>query len=128
MKTLVSLGVAAIAGAATTAATMQFLHAQAKPPGYLIADVTVTDEEGYKEYVQKFPATLTAFGGKFLVRAGQTASIPGGGEPPKRAVVAVFESFDKAKAWADSDALKAIRPIRDRTAKIHSFLVEGVAN
>jgi uncharacterized protein (DUF1330 family) len=42
--------------------------------------------------------------------------------------VVVFETFEKAKAWADSDALKAIRPIRDRTAKIHSFLVEGVAN
>jgi uncharacterized protein (DUF1330 family) len=105
MKTHFGLGLAALAGAGITAATMQMLNAQARPPGYLIADVTVTDEEGYKEYIQKFPGTLTAFGGKFLVRGGQTAPVAGGGEPPKRPVVVVFESFDKAKAWSDSDAI-----------------------
>ena len=128
MKSQTKLGVALLTGIAVGGAAVQTLQAQAKPPGYLIADVTVTDEEGYKEYVQKFPGTLTAFGGKFMVRAGQTASVPGGGEPPKRPVVIVFESLEKAKAWSDSEAVKAIRPIRDRTAKIRSFLVEGVAN
>ena len=118
MKSQIRVGVALLSGIAVGAAAVQALHAQVKPPGYLIADVTVTDEEGYKEYVQKFPSTLTAFGGKFLVRAGQTASVPGGGEPPKRPVVVVFENFEKAKAWSDSEAVNAIRPIRDRTAKI----------
>jgi uncharacterized protein (DUF1330 family) len=47
---------------------------------------------------------------------------------PRSTVVVVFESFDKAKAWSDSDAIKAIRPIRDRSAKVRTFLVEGVAN
>lgn len=126
MKRHFSLGVAALVGAGRTAVTMQMLSAQARPPAYLIADVTVTNEDGYKEYVQKFPGTLTAFGGKFLVRAGQTAAIPGAGDPPKRPVVVVFESFDKAKAWSQSDAVKAIRPIRDQNAKVRSFLVEGV--
>ena len=128
MKTQLSLGLAVLAGAGITAVTMQILNAQARPPAYLISEVTVTDEEGYKEYIQKFPGTLTAFGGKFLVRGGQTAPIVGGGDPPKRPVVIVFESFDKAKAWSESDEIKAIRPIRDRTAKVRSFLVEGVAN
>ena len=76
MKSQIRVGVALLTGIAVGAAAVQALHAQVKPPGYLIADVTVTDEEGYKEYVQKFPSTLTAFGGKFLVRAGQTASVP----------------------------------------------------
>jgi uncharacterized protein (DUF1330 family) len=128
MKPQYGLALATLAGLGIGAATVQILHAQAKPPGYLISDVTVTDEEAYKEYVQKFPDTLSPFGGKFLVRAGQTASIPGAGEPSKRAVVVVFDSFEKAKAWSESEAIKAIRPIRDRSAKIHAFLVEGVAN
>ena len=128
MKAKLSLGLAALAGAGITAATMEILHAQAKPPAYLISEVTVTDEEGYKEYIQKFPATLVPFGGKFLVRAGQTASIPGAGEPPKRPVLIVFENMEKAKAWSDSEETKAVRAIRDRTAKIRAFLVEGVSN
>jgi uncharacterized protein (DUF1330 family) len=93
VKTQLSLGLAVLAGAGITAVTMQILNAQARPPAYLISEVTVTDEEGYKEYIQKFPGTLTAFGGKFLVRGGQTAPIVGGGDPPKRPVVVVFDSF-----------------------------------
>jgi uncharacterized protein (DUF1330 family) len=128
MKAKFNLVLAALAGAGISAVAMHVLHAQAKPPAYLISDVTVTDETGYKEYVEKFPATLDPFGGKFLVRAGQTVSIPGAGEPPRRPVVVVFESLDKAKAWSESAAAAEIRPIRDRTAKIRAFLVEGVAN
>jgi uncharacterized protein (DUF1330 family) len=128
VKTHYIIASALLAGATLGAAIVETLHAQARPPAYLIADVTVTDENGYKAYVEKFPGTLAPFGGKFLVRAGQTAPIPGGGEPPKRSVVVVFDSFEKAKAWSESAALQAIRPIRDRTAKIRSFLVEGAAN
>src|SRR4051812_8758329 len=73
------LTLAMVAGAAFGAAAVQTLHAKAKPPAYLISDVTITNESGYKEYADKFPGTLTAFGGKFLVRAGQTAAIPGAG-------------------------------------------------
>ena len=52
MKSQIRVGVALLTGIAVGAAAVQALHAQVKPPGYLIADVTVTDEEGYKEYVQ----------------------------------------------------------------------------
>ena len=37
-------------------------------PGYVIADVTVTDEETYAGYRALTPATIDAFGGRFLVR------------------------------------------------------------
>ena len=59
------------------AVAMHGLQAQPKPPAYLISDVTVTDENGYKEYIEKFPATLVPFGGKFLVRAGRPLQYPG---------------------------------------------------
>ena len=124
----VKLGLAVLVGIGLGAVAIEVLHAQAKPPAYLISEVIVTDEDGYKEYIEKFPGTLVPFGGKFLVRAGQTAPIPGAGDPPKRPVVIVFESFEKAKAWSVSAATKGIRPIRDRTAKVRAFLVEGAAN
>jgi uncharacterized protein (DUF1330 family) len=116
---------AMLVGAALGIGAIEMLRAQSKPPAYLISDITITDEVGYKEYLDKLLPTYTQFGGKFLVRGGQTVAIPGGGEPPKRAVVVVFESLDKAKAWNESDAVKQSRLLRDQSAKIHAFLVEG---
>ena len=95
------IGLTLFTGIGIGAVAMHGLHAQAKPPAYLISDVTVTDENGYKEYIEKFPATLVPFGGKFLVRAGQTVAVPRAREARKRPVVVVFDSLDKAKAWSD---------------------------
>jgi uncharacterized protein (DUF1330 family) len=116
---------AMLVGAALGIGAIEMLHAQSKPPAYLISDITITDEVAYKEYIDKLLPTYAQFGAKFLVRGGQTVAIPGAGEPPKRAVVVVFESLDKAKAWSESDAVKQSRLLRDRAAKLHAYLVEG---
>ena len=116
---------ATLVGAALGIGAIEMLHAQAKPPAYLISDITIIDEAAYKEYSDKIVATYAQFGAKTLVRGGQTVALPGVGEPPKRVVVAMFESLDKAKAWSESDAVKQTRPLRDRVAKIHAYLVEG---
>ena len=79
MTSKLKIGLTLFTGIGIGAVAMHGLHAQAKPPAYLISDVTVTDENGYKEYIEKFPATLVPFGGKFLVRAGQTVAVPRGG-------------------------------------------------
>src|SRR5215475_301542 len=113
-------------GVALGVGVIEMLHAQAKPPAYLISDITITDEAAYKEYIDKIVPTYAQFGAKFLVRGGQTVAIPGAGEPPKRAVVVMFENLDKAKAWSESDVVKQTRPFRDRSAKLHAYLVEGV--
>jgi uncharacterized protein (DUF1330 family) len=120
------LAFAMLIGAALGIGAIEMLHAQAKPPAYLISDITVTDEGAYKEYVDKIVPTYAQFGAKSLVRGGQTVALSGAGEPPKRTVVVVFESLDKAKAWSESDAVKQTRPFRDRSAKLHAYLVEGL--
>ena len=43
MKSQIRVSVALLTGIAVGAAAVQALHAQVKPPGYLIADVTVTE-------------------------------------------------------------------------------------
>ena len=37
---------------------------------YVIADIKVTDSAGFAEYQQKVPATIAAYGGRYLVRGG----------------------------------------------------------
>jgi Domain of unknown function (DUF1330) len=49
------------------ALAVQALHAQAKPPVYCIAEVDVTDLEGYlKEFAPKAAAFSEAYGGRTL--------------------------------------------------------------
>ena len=58
-------------GVALGAVTGQALHAQATPPVYYVAEVDVTDLEGYlKEYAPKAATSSKDFGGQTLA-AGQ---------------------------------------------------------
>jgi uncharacterized protein (DUF1330 family) len=119
------LAFATLIGAALGGGAIQMLHAQTKPPAYLISDITITNEANYKEWADRIVPTFAQFGAKFLVRGGQTIAI-GADEPPKRTTLIVFDSLDKAKAWNESDAVKPARSLPDRGAKIRSWVVEGV--
>ena len=58
---------------------------------YIIADVQVTDPEVYTGYTKLVPATVKAYGGKFIVRGGAAENMEGDWEP-NRVVVLEFES------------------------------------
>ena len=49
--------------------------------GYMIADVTVTDPDGFEEYRKLVSATIEAYGGRYVVRGGATETVGGGLEP-----------------------------------------------
>ncbi len=103
------------------------IHAQQakKAPGYVIAEVEVTDPATFAKYGEKVPGTLAPFNGHYLVRGGKTKGIEG--DEPKRFVIIAFDSMEKAEAWEDSPAYQAIKPIRHSSAKSRVFIAEGVA-
>ena len=125
MKTNQKLMLAVLVGASFGAAGATVIHArQVKVlPGYVIAEVDVTDPATFKEYADKAPGTIAASNGHYVIRGGKSLSIEG--EPPKRFVVIQFESVEKAKAWEDSPAYDAIKPIRHSSAKSRVFIIEG---
>jgi len=127
VKTNPKLMLAVLVGALIGAAGATVLHArQAKVlPGYVVAEVDVTNPESFKEYAEKTPGTVAAFNGHYIIRGGKSVSVEG--EPPKRFVVIQFESVEKAKAWEDSPAYDAIKPIRHSSAKSRVFIIEGAA-
>jgi hypothetical protein len=64
MKTHYTMALAMLAGFGLGAIGVQGLHAQTKPPIYYVAEVDVTDLDGYmKEYAPKAAASSKAFGG-----------------------------------------------------------------
>ena len=67
MKQYVGLGLAMLAGSVIGAAAVSGLHAQAKPPVYLVSEIDVTNPEGYGAGVspQRLRPTVKAAGGHF---------------------------------------------------------------
>jgi uncharacterized protein (DUF1330 family) len=126
VKSNYKIAIALLAGAGLGAAAVQGLHAQAKPPAYVISEIDVTDKDAYaKEYVPLAVKALKESGQKQLVAGGKTAAISG--EPPKsRIVLSVFENMEKAQAAYTSPAYLEARKIGDKYAKLRIFVVEGV--
>jgi uncharacterized protein (DUF1330 family) len=112
-------------GIGVTGATVIHARQMKMLPGYVVAEVDVTDPAGFKEYADKTPATLAPFNAHILIRGGKNLAVEG--DAPKRFVVIQFESFEKAKAWEDSPAYEAIKPIRHNSAKSRVFIIEGTA-
>ena len=92
---------------------------------YLIADVEVIDSVGFEEYRQKVQATISAYGGRYLVRGGATEVLEGTWSP-KRCVVLEFPNMARLKTWWDSPEYKPLRAIRERTTKSHLVATEGL--
>jgi uncharacterized protein (DUF1330 family) len=126
MKTRYTVALSMIAGAALGGAAIQGLHAQAKPPVYLVSEIDVTNVDAYtKEYVPKVRATIKAAGGR-LLGASQNVT-PVEGEPPKsRVTINAWDSLEQMRAWRNSPEYKEARQIGDKYAKFRSFVVEGV--
>ncbi len=120
------LVLAGILGVALGAVAMQVLHAQTRPVAYLVAEIDVTDADLYKQYLDRGGPLYAQFTGRFLVRGGKVDTFAG--EPPKRSVIAVFDSLAQAQAFRDSRAYQELVPLRDKASKFRAYIAEGVAN
>lgn len=91
---------------------------------YVIANVDVRDPSRYAEYIKLSPGTVAAFGGRFIARGGRSETLEGDA-PAKRLVILEFESYEKAKAWYDSEDYRVARAIRQSASTGSFLLVEG---
>jgi uncharacterized protein (DUF1330 family) len=93
---------------------------------YLIVEVDVKDPKRYADYAAMVPASLTLYGGKFLVRGGAIETLEGEWTPP-RFVIIEFESAEQAKRWWDSDEYREARNLRQAISETNMIVVEGYA-
>jgi uncharacterized protein (DUF1330 family) len=119
LRTLIAAMILAVTGFTLLRA------ASVAPKGYVIAEITVTDPESYKQYAAAALPIIAKFGGRYLVRAGQTVAVEG--EPPAgRIVVIEFDSLAAARSFEESAEYQAVVPLRRQAARSRVFLVEGV--
>ena len=93
---------------------------------YLVVEVEVWDGERYEDYKRMVPASLAAFGGRFIVRGGRTERLEGEWAPG-RIVILEFPSAERAKAWWASAEYAEAKALRQATARTKMILVEGVS-
>ena len=92
---------------------------------YVIAEVNITNPEGYKEYAAVVPATIEKYGGRFLVRGGKAQGLEGEW-PECRRVIIEFPSADAARRWFDSPEYEKPMALRRANSEGRLLLIEGV--
>jgi uncharacterized protein (DUF1330 family) len=127
MKANHKLALAVLVGVTIGVGGATAIHARQvkEAPGYVIAEIEVTDLATLQKYGEKVPETLAPFNHHYLVRGGKTQALEG--ESPKDIVVIAFDSAEKAREWYDSPAYEAIKPIRQSSTKSRIFIAEGIA-
>lgn len=124
MKTGLKLATTLLAGCAIGAAVIEGVHAQAKPPAFTVAEIDVFDPEGFQAFAQRNAAGVAAAGGRFLALRGRIASSEG--TPPKSVALIAWENLDQATQYFSSPTFKELIPLRDRSARVRLFHVEGL--
>jgi uncharacterized protein (DUF1330 family) len=131
MRRYVTIAASAAAGMAIGGFAVQGLHAQAKPPVFLVSEIDVTNPEAYgKEFAPKAQATIRGAGAKFVLigGAGGGGSKPitaVEGPPPKRVAIQQWESLEAMNKWYTSPEYQEALKIGKQYATFRRYAVEG---
>jgi uncharacterized protein (DUF1330 family) len=127
MKGKIAVALAMVGSFALGAAAIEGLHAQGKPAGYVIAEVTVKDPEKYRaEFVPVATKAIQEAGGRYIMQGGKTISFEGA-PPAPRVVVFRFDSMDGAQSWWSSQGRNDADAIGENYATFRVYAVEGVS-
>ncbi|MGY6743079.1 MAG: DUF1330 domain-containing protein [Cecembia sp.] len=91
----------------------------------VLVEVSIHDPELYEEYKKHTLATITKFGGRFVVRGAKTESLEGDWNP-ERLVVLEFPNVQTAKDWWNSPEYSVAKQIRYQAAQSKMLVVESV--
>ena len=104
MKSNYKIAAAAIGSFVLGLGAASVLHAQAKLPGYALAEIDVKDQDGFgKDFLPKAQANIKEFGGKYLAGGYNKAIGLSGAPPHNRVVLLQFPDMDAVKAFYDKN-------------------------
>lgn len=93
-------------------------------PCYTIVHLTVHDPETFQKYAAQVPPTIAQYGGRYLIRGGETTVLEGE-MPHPRHVVLEFPNRKAAETWYNSPEYQAILPIRLGASDSMAIMVDG---
>ncbi len=90
---------------------------------YVLVEVDIHDGSLYEEYKKLTPASIEAYGGRFVVR-GLPVQVMEGDWKHDRLVLLEFPSKEAALLWYHSEAYQQARAIREKASSAN-FLIIG---
>jgi len=78
----------------------------------------------YKQYIDKVSPIIKSYGGKYLVRGGQTITFAGDWKP-QRIIIIEFRSLDDLKKCFKSVEYKQIAHLRENSTKSRVIISQG---
>jgi len=90
---------------------------------YLIADIEIKDREMYSKYVEKVPAIIKKFGGRYLTQGGKITPLSGNWNP-ERITMIEFENMERLQQCFNSPEYLEIAPFRLNSTLSRSIIVE----
>jgi uncharacterized protein (DUF1330 family) len=91
---------------------------------YIVVDVTVTDPQGYTEYIGKVGPLLEKHGGKVTHRLGNIEAIEGAWQP-NTLVLIEFPDRAAAKAFNEDPDYPPIKELRLRSTTGNLLIADG---
>ncbi len=91
---------------------------------YVLAEIEVTNPDGYKGYTSMVVPTIEKYGGRFLTRGGAVHALEGDW-PARRRVIIEFPSLEAAWKWWDSPEYQKPKALRRANSNGRLLLLEG---
>jgi len=85
--------------------------------GYVLADVTWTDEAGRRSYLELLGPTLKAYEGEMVAADRGAQVMEGEWQPGEITVLIAFPTRDAALSWYQSDEYRQALKIRSRSSR-----------
>jgi uncharacterized protein (DUF1330 family) len=125
MRTSYVVALSMVGGIGVGGLAIQTLHAQSKPPVYMIAINEVSNPDGYKkEYLPPAQKSIKDHGGVYV--AAGAGTVIAGNPPNGRVVILRWESIEALKKWRNSTEYQAALKKGEQYAKYNILVVDGV--
>lgn len=95
----------------------------AQPPGYMIANYTITDQAGFQRYMDAAGPLAPKYGGKIIVFNMNATAVEG--KPKSVMAIAEFPSLADAQRFYNSPEYTAARKYRIESTEGSVVITEG---
>ena len=91
---------------------------------YMIIETETKNRVLYSQYVEKVPAIVEKYRGRYLVRTRKVTPLTGDWKP-ERIIVIEFPSAEHLRKCFDSTEYREIAPLRGQSTVARSVMVDG---
>ena len=95
-----------------------------EPPAYMLAKLTITDQQTYGNYRAGFASVFQRYGGEILAASGEPTVLEGEWEATITVLIR-FDSRDEALGWYNSDDYQELVRIRQSASTGEFILIDG---